>query len=189
MKLVWHRYTDCNCSVCHLDEKWFYITSRREKNKRLPLGNGEVKGLDFTPSPTMRSRRYSVKCMFLRCVANPRPEKNFDGRIHLERISKQKKTRQMTHHLCFSEDVNINNQMKNGEWRNYIDLDDTQVTIREHAEIIGKLFQLDSAIVDRLSFYYQSYMGDKGIRKIVYLEKDEPMTGGFRRHHKDSNVP
>ena len=190
VKKVWHRYTDPDCPVCHLDEKWFYITSRRKKVKRLPLGNGEVDGSDFTPSPKMRSRRYPVKCMFLGCVANPSPENNFDGRIHLERISKQKKTGQMTHHSRFSEDVNINNQMKTGEWRHYIDLDDTQLTIREHAVTIGIAFQLEDAIVDRLSFYYRTYTGDKGLRKNVYLEQDAPMTGGYRRrHHVDSNIP
>merc|ERR1712238_585958 len=105
VKKVWHRYTDPNCPVCHLDEKWFYITSRRKKIKQLPLADGE-KGNDFTPSPKMRSRRYPVKCMFLGCVANPSPQHGFDGRIHLERISKQKPTGQMTHHSRFSEDVN-----------------------------------------------------------------------------------
>ena len=55
----------------------------------------------------------------------------------------------MTHHSRFSEDVNINNQMKNGEWRGYIDLDSTEITTREHAETIGTALQLDDAIVDR----------------------------------------
>ena len=39
--------------------------------------------------------------------------------------------------------------------------------------------KIDYAIVDRLSFYYQTYTGDNGKRKNVYLEKDEPITGGF----------
>ena len=96
----------------------------------------------------------------------------------------------MTHHSCFSEDVNINNQMKTGEWRRYIDLDDTQLTVREHAVTIGIAFQLEDAIVDRLSFYYRTYKGDKGLKKNVYLELDAPMIGGHRRRpHKDSNVP
>ena len=42
-----------------------------------------------------------------------------------------------TYHSRFLDDVNINNQMKNGKWRDYIDLDETKITTREPGETIG----------------------------------------------------
>ena len=187
VKKFWEVFTDPTLPVCHLDEKWFYITNRRRKIKRLPIGPEEVPGCAFIPSPKMRSRRYPVKCMFLGCVANPQPERNFDGRIHLERISTPTTTKQKSHHSRFSDDVNINNRIKNGGWRECI-LQETETTTEEHAESIGAAFDLDDAVIDRLVFYYRTYVGDDGGNKLVYL-KDNGTISGIRRNNKDSSAP
>ena len=71
--------TDPTKPVCYLDEKWFYVTNRRRKIKKLPLAEGEVPGSEFIPAPKMRSRRFPVKLMFMGVVANPCPDKGFDG--------------------------------------------------------------------------------------------------------------
>ena len=47
--------------ACFLDEKWFYVTSRRRKLKILPAGQGEDP-IEVAPHiPTTRSRRFPVK--------------------------------------------------------------------------------------------------------------------------------
>ena len=74
--------------VCYIDKKWFYTTNRRRKLKKLPLGEGEEDGEDMLVRPKMRSRRFPVKSMFMGVVARPRPDKNFDGKVFLERVSK-----------------------------------------------------------------------------------------------------
>ena len=56
----------------------------------------EIEGNDTIKHPQMRSRRFPVESMSIGIVGCPRPDKNFDGRIFLERISKTytiKKTR------------------------------------------------------------------------------------------------
>ena len=45
-------------------------------------------GDDTTKHPQMRSRRFPVKYMFMSVVGRQIPDKNFDGRIFLERKSK-----------------------------------------------------------------------------------------------------
>ena len=56
--------------------------------------------------------------------------------------------------------------MKNGEWRDYIELDKTEITTIENAKSIGTALHLDKTIEDRLSFYYQTYTGNNGIKKM-----------------------
>jgi len=73
-----------------LDEKWFYTTNRRRKVKRLPRGEDEEEGVDFIPQPKVRSRRFPVKAMFMGVVGRPIPEKQFDGKIHMERGVKRR---------------------------------------------------------------------------------------------------
>ena len=52
------------------------------------IEDGEMDGDDTTKHPQMRSRRFPIKPIFMGVVGRPRPDKNFDGRIFLERISK-----------------------------------------------------------------------------------------------------
>ena len=79
--------------IAMLDEKWFYVTSRRKTIKRLPLQPGEEEGDDLIPQPKMRSRCHPIKSMFMGVVGRPREDKNFNGKIYLERISKKKTSR------------------------------------------------------------------------------------------------
>jgi len=52
----WFKYlSDPNCAICFLDEKFFYVTNRRRKIKRLPLGESEQAGSDSVPTQKMRN--------------------------------------------------------------------------------------------------------------------------------------
>ena len=61
LRLVWcqEHYIKLTClsyNVGYLDEKFFCITSRRNKIKILPKGDNEPDGLDKLVRPKMRSR-------------------------------------------------------------------------------------------------------------------------------------
>ena len=106
---------------------WFYTTNRRQKLKRLPLGENEAPGVDFIPGPKMRWRQFPIKSMFMGVADRPRPDKGFDRKILLERVST---------HQRFSDDVNINSLIKNGQWRNLY-VPDSSMPCVDLIELIG----------------------------------------------------
>jgi hypothetical protein len=71
-----------------LDEKWFYVRSRRKKVKVLPWIEGEdIKYA--TPAPIRNvNRRHATKIMYMGVVAAPVREHDFNGKIALVRVSK-----------------------------------------------------------------------------------------------------
>ena len=182
----WDLLTNPDMPVTYLDEKWFYVTNRRRKIKRLPLGDGEAPGIDFVPSPKMRSRRFPVKSMFMGVVAKPQPDRGFSGRIHLERISEDVTVARRTTHQRFSDDRLVNQQLKNGEWRKLVP-DNSDMTSLELAHLIGEVYELENAVVDRLEFAYETFVGDGGNTKTVYFNEHQPIVG-VCRHHKDPAV-
>ena len=54
---------------CFLDEKWFYIFTKRKKKKCLPAGPGETSADVFVPSRKIRSRRFVSKVMVMGIIA------------------------------------------------------------------------------------------------------------------------
>jgi len=50
-------------------------------------------------------------------VGRPIKDRGFDGRIHMERVSKTVKVKKMTAHQIFCDDVIINQQIKQRSWR------------------------------------------------------------------------
>ena len=53
--------------------------------------------------------------MFMGVVANPVPERDFDGKIFLRRISKEEKYKKKSHHQNFTDDASLNGLLKDGE--------------------------------------------------------------------------
>ena len=96
--------TEKNAHVTYLDEKWFYTTNRRRKIKKLPRAADEDEGADYYSQPKVRSRRFPIKAMYMGVVGRPIPEKNFDGRVHLERVSQTKTVQKMMAHQNFSDE-------------------------------------------------------------------------------------
>ena len=47
-------------------------------------------------------------------TGRPIPEKNFDGRVRLERVSKTVEVKKLTSYQNFSDDVIINSEIKEG---------------------------------------------------------------------------
>jgi len=135
--------------------RWFVArggkeTSPVEKPLDTPLQPGEEEGDDFIPQPKMRSRRYPIKTMFMGCVGRPRKDKNFDGKIFLERISETSLVTEQTRKTAnqnFSDDVLVNSEIKNGAWRQYFVED---MTFGELTMLMGEHYDLDEHIFERL---------------------------------------
>ena len=100
--------------VAYLNEKFFYTTSQRKKLKTLPRGIHEEEGVDCLVRPKILSRRYPVKCMFMGVVARLIKHRNFNEKILLERVSNDQVVNKWTAYTCFSDDVNLNMELKNG---------------------------------------------------------------------------
>ena len=73
--------------VCYIDEEWFYKVNRRRKLKFFPNGAEESEDIDQSRKQSMLSIRFPIKTMFMTVVGRPMPHRNFDGKIHIERIS------------------------------------------------------------------------------------------------------
>ena len=101
-KDILKRLEDSDFYYCFVDEKWFYITSRRKKFKYLPPAPWETwEEIKFL-MPKLRSRRHPTKVMFLGIVAPRCEEKKFDGKIYIKRISKKEKKSKNIIQLKFS---------------------------------------------------------------------------------------
>jgi hypothetical protein len=69
---------------CFLDEKWFYTKTYQSKIKFLPPSIHEEPEEAHCYAPKVRSRRFPCKVMFMRIIAPPIKEQNFDGKILLK---------------------------------------------------------------------------------------------------------
>lgn len=143
--------------------------------------------MDFIPSPKMRSRRFPVKAMFMGVVANPIPERGFDGRIFLERISKEEVVNKKISHQRFSDDRLVNQQIKAGEWRSLVP-SHSEIPTKELATLIGEVYDLDDAVVDRLEFSYSTFIGERGNKKSIVFNDYQPIRG-LQRVDRDPTVP
>ena len=167
--------------IAQLDEKWFYTTSRRRTIKRLPLQPGEEEGSDFIPQPKVLSRRFPIKSMFLGCIGRPRPDKGFDGKILLERISETTVVTKMTANQNFSDDVLINSEIKQGKWKDlYVD----GMPIGELRDLIEEHYCLDGFVGNRLDFVYRQLVGDRGNTKLVSIDYGKDLSQYEIRIHQ-----
>jgi hypothetical protein len=158
--------------VAFLDEKWFYTVSRRNKLKILPQGSTEA-NIPMYRRPKIRSRRYPVKVMFLGVVANPQPEKNFDGRVLLECVSRQKIVGRATRNKRFTEDVLANEAISTGQWH---DLVHNDMTCQEALELISTNYDLDEYVAERLELTYATYSGANQNSRKKDIKAVEPLT-------------
>jgi len=138
----------------------------------------------------MRNRRYPVKCMFSGVVGNPILEKQFDGRIHLERVSKSTLAAKKSVNQRFSDDRDINNALKDGAWRDILPEGADNMFLFEITELIADSYGLDDAVMIRLVFVYTTCVANKGNTQPKYIEDHERIIGKrTRRIDADPDVP
>ena len=127
--------------ACFLDEKWFYTTSRRRKVKILPAGPDEDPEEVVHQQPTTRSRRHAIKVMYLGVVGLPVPKevfggnKDFDGKIFLDRVSKVKGYKKATYNQNFTDVASNNGKIKCGK---LVDLLEDNFTLLDLKEAVAE---------------------------------------------------
>ena len=165
-----------NKVIVYLDEKWFYITSRRKKSKHLPLGPFEPAGSDRIQPSRVIHRQHPVKTMFMGVITKPIPERNFDGKISILRLSRQVRLQRNTYRTNIHEDRGINEMIRNREWVELFE-DDTY-RVDEMIARIADYYNFPDGVETSLCFRYITHLGDDYSRKhYVNLRSNETIRG------------
>ena len=172
-----------NFYACYIDEKWFYMSSGRNKEKHLPQAHWETDEEVHIPAPTARSRRYMTKVMFMGVIA--RPISNFlhlflararhdwkNGKIYLKRVSKTKKVARKSRNQKFVPDGNLNEMIKNGDWREHYDAN-ADMTVGELLHVIGTYYDMSPWVTDHLCLSYGTKRRTKVTRVDLTFCDDE----------------
>jgi hypothetical protein len=93
-----------NDIVVHIDEKWFYSSSQRNKYKDMGDQLGEVAGSGSLSVRRTVSRNNPSKVMFMGAVGRPDDEHGFDGKVDIIRVSQLKRVRVRSYRQRFSFD-------------------------------------------------------------------------------------
>ena len=163
---------ESNAVICYLDEKWFYTSSRRRSLKYLPKANFEAEGADKLKVRKVISRRHSLKTMFITVVSAPNEEHDFDGKIFIERISNAKTAERTVYRQQFHYNRDINQMLKDGEWRILYPENDPTLTLGEFQELIADNVELDDDVREYLTFRYETYTARRKKRIVDLLEGD-----------------
>ena len=172
--------------VCYIDEKWFYRVNRRRKLKVLPRGKYENKDIMTVIKNKMLSRRYPIKTMFMAVVGRPLPHRNFNGKIHIERVSETKFISKCTAHTNFSDDAIVNDELKSMAWKSIIS---TESTCEDFLQVIQGAYQLEEYVVQRLEFYVVTKVGNNGNTKEIKLELGNNISTYSIRTEDDKTLP
>jgi len=168
---------DQGAAICYLDEKWFYLVSRRKTSKYLPRAEFEAEGADRIRVRRVISRSYPVKTMFMGVIAQPNAERNFSGLVSMKRLSEQQELQRGTYRTRFHLDHHINRLIVEGSWRQIYD--DPTYTIAELSQLMVEFFHLDDDIAEALCFRYETQVG--GQRRMVELLANETLEGKIVR--------
>ncbi len=118
-------------------------------------------------------------------ITKPSPERNFNGTISIKQLSRQHVIQQRTHRYRFSLDYDVNQQIKDGEWRQLHE--DATFTMGKLSRQIVEFFDLGDDVEDVLCFRYkngqqQQYitmLGDDTIEnKVITMQEgvQRPLT-------------
>ena len=107
--------------------------------------------------------------MFLAVVAAPILEHGFDGKIFVDRVSSWKPYEKSTCNQRFTDDAQLNGQLRGGQWLELL-VDD--MTLEEFKEAMTLNYFLDEAIVERLVIRHYGPPGNDGKPKAKYIVAD-----------------
>lgn len=159
-----------------LDEKWFYTTSRRRKNKVLPLQQGEQPGADTIPPRRVASRRFTTKVMYMGVVACPDEAHDFDGKIYMRRVSQTKTAKQSTYYSSISDHYTENKQIHD----TFRDLHNGDMTVKELLDEIMVKWNLAEYVPrDRLVLRFAKIKAD-GKNDWVTMDESKPVLGHYK---------
>jgi hypothetical protein len=95
------------------------------------------------------NKNHPVKTMFMGAITKPTPERNFNGTISIKRLSRQHVIQRRTHRYHFSLDYDVNQQRKDGEWRQLHD--DATCTMGELSRLIVEFFFISATMWEMFS--------------------------------------
>jgi hypothetical protein len=176
--LKWSEYKNLPSSkkhFCFLDEKWFYTSSRRRKQRILPPHPLTESSEDaFVAKKKVRSRRFPTKVMFQGIITKPYPEHGFNGQISLKRVSKQDETKKLSFNKKFDDSYHITNLLKNNEWV-YTCAIDSKTTVQESIDEIQHVYGLHDNVAERLCFSFHTFSKTrkKKIKRMYMGENGE----------------
>ena len=114
--------------------------------------------------------------MYLGVVAPPNDEHEFDGQIFLKRVSKKEGYKRVTYHQNFCDSGWVNDDLKNGSWRELVTTNDGMQLNNLRDSIANAYNLIDADIADRLVLKYPSFnLGGK--QTINYIHKDDDWLG------------
>ena len=140
---------------CFLDEKWFYTTSRRRKEKHLPQADFESLEESFIVSRKVKNRRHPCKVMFLGIVGPPIEGKT-DGRIFMKRVSAKCRMKQAAFNFNFSPFYEETNRLKMGEWKKLFSADEEDISIKDFLSTVCRLYKVESHVSKDLCLVYRN---------------------------------
>jgi len=95
----------------YLDEKWFYLESRREKRKLLPQQPGETEEEAAHEHVSCQNRHFPLKRMYVGVVGEPLPDQGFNGKVCLIPCVIEDKYKKATTHCGFCDSLDDNNEV------------------------------------------------------------------------------
>ena len=107
---------------CFLDEKWFYTTSLRKKEKHFPPADFESLIDSFIELKKVRSQCFPCKVMYMGIVG-PTIKGKSNGKIMMRRVSILKTAKSESFNQNFSPYYDQNNQLKLEEWKKLVPVD------------------------------------------------------------------
>ena len=142
----------------HMDEKWFYPFSGRIKRKCLPRQKGEAEFREIEGSGgkkrrigvaeqrKIKSRRFLEKIMVMGFVGKPNADYDFNGVLHLERITRPVKVNNTTSVSTLSNNIKRHDEIFK-TWKNNLTKDMTgeeMITLvkKTFPELAGKTLQI-----------------------------------------------
>jgi hypothetical protein len=104
--------------------------------------------------------------MFMGIIAAPSEENNFSGKVNIIRLSKQHRSLQNTYRQHFHNDHDVNQLLKDEDWRR---LYDGMFTIAEILTLIVDYYGLEETIENTLCLRYVTHVGENRERSWQML--------------------
>lgn len=92
-------------------------------------------------------------------VRMPAPHRQFNGMVFLERVSKRVSVSKITSHQNFTDQVIINQVIKNGKWRGLFDTE-THLLVFDALTGISTTCTLDNCVLDRSKLHHTTFDGN-----------------------------
>ena len=150
--------------IYYLDENWFYITHCKNNLKDLHKEDHEDEGVVTFIRTNIVSHYFPVNLIFLGVVGKLLPHRDFDGELLLDRVSEEVEVIRMTLHQNFSDNVLVNNTIKDGEWRMIVNVI-TYLSLSDIINTIAEYYDLEYEAFTKLELSYVIYIVNAGKTK------------------------